>query len=265
MSTDLRRKKLLKTRKKIKEKSEGGNMIYVKADETKRVRPLPVDENEEFGMEIVTFFLGGDIKGVTSAATFGEPCPIMDKYEELKNGDEDDKALADKLKPKRKYVVPVILYEDLKGKKIDEKNSGKLISLTTGTYQDLIDLFLDEEQGDFTHPTKGYDVKISRVGSGQYDTEYSTIPCRPSKIPKKWNKIVDIEQLIRKEINSYEEAETLLNRFLNIDEDDEPKKKKKGKKNKKGIDFKAKTKGAKSKSSKDKPASSKTKKKKSKK
>lgn len=227
MASDERRKKLLNRKKKLKEKSEGGNLIFIKADETIRVRPLPVDEDEEFGAEVTQFYLGNDIKGVFSPSTFGEPCPIMEMYEELKNGDDADKDLASKLKPKQKFVVPVIKYDDNKGKKVDEKNSGKLLLLTAGTYQDLIDLYLDDEQGDFTDPKNGYDIKITRSGAGQFDTEYSTIPCRPSKIPKAYNKPHNIEDLIRKEIRSYEDIEALLNQFLGVS--DEPKKKKKKK------------------------------------
>jgi len=230
--SDLNRKEKMKARKKaMKDRSEGGNMIFIKADETIRVRPLPVDESEEFGLEVTQFYFGGDVKGVISAATFGEPCPIIDMYEKLKKGDDDDQDLAKKLKPKKKYVIPVVLFDDLKGKKINKQKSGKLLLLTSGTAQNLIDYFLDEEQGDFTHPKNGYDLKITRTGSTMMDTEYSVVPCKPTKLDKEYNKIWDVEAMVRKDVKTEEEAETILNNFLNISPEDKPKKKK-GKKDK---------------------------------
>jgi len=223
-SKDARRKSLMATRKSIKASQEGGNMIFFKADTTTRIRVLPVDEDKEFGQEVVHFFLGQEIKGVVSPMTFGEPCAIYEKYEELKNGDDDDKALAAKLKPKRKFVVPAIKYEDKMGKKVDEKIGAKLAQLTVGQYQDLIDLYLDEENGDFTNPKSGYDVKITRTGSGMMDTEYSMLAGKSSPLSPKYNKIYDLEAMVRKEIPTYEETQEILNRFLGIGEKKKVKK-----------------------------------------
>lgn len=218
------KKKLLARKKKISESGEGNAMLYFKADETVRIRPLPVGEDQEFGMEIVYFYPNSDIKGVISPMTFGESCALYEKYEELKaSKDDSDKELATALKPKRKFVVPVIKYTDLKGKQVDERAGVKLAQLTSSQYQDFIDLFLDEDNGDFTDPKNGYDLKITRTGSGQYDTEYSTIPGAKSALHSKFNKIYNIEELLRKEVPSYEETQEILAKFLG--EDSEPKKK----------------------------------------
>lgn len=221
----VRRKKLMATKKKIKASQEGGNMIFFKADTTTRIRILPVPEDQEFGLEIVHFYPNQEIKGVISPMTFGEPCALMEKYEELKNSkDEDDKALAAKLKPKRKFVVPCIKYEDKMGKKVDEKTGAKLAQLTVGQYQDLIDLYLDEENGDFTDPKSGYDIKITRTGSGMLDTEYSTLAGKTSSLNSKFNKVYNLTDMVRKEIPSYEQTEDILNTFMGGGSD-KPKKK----------------------------------------
>ncbi len=222
----VRRKKLMATKKKIKASQEGGNMIFFKADTTTRIRVLPVPEDQEFGMEIVHFYPNQEIKGVISPMTFGEPCALMEKYEELKNSkDEDDKALAAKLKPKRKFVVPCIRYEDKLGKKVDEKTGAKLAQLTVGQYQDLIDLYLDEENGDFTDPKKGYDIKVTRTGSGMMDTEYSTLAGKTSALHSKFNKVYDLNAMVRKEIPSYEHTQEIMDQFLGTGGSDKPKKK----------------------------------------
>lgn len=220
------KKKLLARRKSLKESTEGNSMLYFKADETVRIRPLPVAEDEEFGMEIVYFYPNQDIKGVISPMTFGEPCALYEKYEELKaSKDDGDKELAQALKPKRKFVVPVIKYLDAKGKKVDDKTGVRLAQMTVGQYQDLIDLYLDDDNGDFTDPKNGYDLKITRTGSGQFDTEYSTIPGAKSALPSKYNKVIDIKEMLMKEIPSYEETQEILAKFLGED-DEKPKKKK---------------------------------------
>ncbi len=221
------KKKLLARRKNLKEATEGSGLLFFKADETVRIRPLPVPEDEEFGMEIVYFYPNQDIKGVISPMTFGEPCALYEKYEELKaSKDEGDKELAQALKPKRKFVVPCIKYLDAKGKKVDEKTGVRLAQLTVGQYQDLIDLFLDDDNGDFTDPKYGYDIKITRTGSGQFDTEYSTLPGAKSPLNPKFNKVQNIKEMLMKEIPSYEETQELLAKFLGED-DEAPKKKKK--------------------------------------
>jgi hypothetical protein len=225
-----RLKKLESRKKKIKDSGGGNNsFLFIKADETVRVRPLPVGEDDEPALEVTQFYLGAEIKGVISPKTFGEPCALMEKYEELKSSsDEDDQALATKLKPKPKYVIAVIKKKDKMGKEVDEQLGVRLMQIPKGVYQQLIDLFLEPEQGDFTDPAEGYDVKITRTGSGQFDTEYSVVPCKPSPLPKKYNKTYNLEELLRKEVPSYDETQEILNQFLGVDSDDEkPKKKKK--------------------------------------
>jgi hypothetical protein len=223
-------KKLENRKKKLKESGGGNNsFLFIKADETIRVRPLPVGADEEPALEVTQFYLGQEIKGVLSPKTFGEPCALMEKYEQLKNSsDEDDQALAVKLKPKAKYIIAVIKKKDKLGKEVDEQAGVKLLQIPKGVYQQLIDLFLEPEQGDFTDPATGYDIKITRTGSGQFDTEYSVVPCKPSPLPKKYNKIYDLNELVAKEVLSYDQTQETLNQFLGVDDDDEkPKKKKK--------------------------------------
>lgn len=112
----------------------------------------------------------------------------MEKFQELKNSDDpDDKALASKLVPKRKYLIGVIGYKDTKGKEIDPDRVDKPMMVPRSVYQDIIDLYLDEEDwGDMTDPIEGYDVKITRTGSGKNDTSYSVSPCQKTKLDKKY-------------------------------------------------------------------------------
>lgn len=224
-----RRKKLLRRKKKLKESSGKGAFIFPKPNETIRFRPLPVPEDEEFGMEVIQFYLGQEIKGVISPKSVGEPCALYEKWLELKDSeDEDDKSLASKLSPKKKYIVPVIRKKDKAGLEVDKSTGVRMILLAGGAYQQMVDLFLDPEQGDFTHPREGYDIKLTRTGAGQFDTKYSTIPCKPSKTPQEYRTIINLKEMLQKALPTYKETKEILNRFLGLDEDDDrPRKKKK--------------------------------------
>lgn len=223
--------KILKRKKEIKDRSTKGKIIFLKADTTRRVRFLKVGEDNEFLKEIIFFYLGPDIKGVISPATFGEPCAIYEKYLELKeSSDQDDKDLAKKFSPKAKYMGAVGEYKDIKGKEIASKDP-KLVQVGQSMYDPITDYYLDEDEwGDMMDWENGYDLKLGRTGGGLTDTEYTVNPCKNTPTPKEWRKTFDLDELIRNEMPSYEETKEILKNFLsNIEDDDEDEKPKKKK------------------------------------
>jgi len=226
--------KIKKRKEELKARLSAGDIIFIKPDTTLRIRLLNMGEEEEFVKEVIQFYLGGDIKGIISPATYDQPCKIMEGYNELKEGDDEEKAIAKKFIPRRKYLTLCALYKDEKGKELDEGNSPKLILLGAKAYQDILDLFLDvNEWGDMTDPEEGYDLKYSREGSGKTDTVYSIKPCKNTQAPRKFrNKIFNLDEEVKKVIPSYEQTGEYLNDFLGLDEeeDEKPKKKKLGKK-----------------------------------
>lgn len=216
------KERLAKKRQEIKARSESKGIVFLK-EGTTRIRILPVPKEEDWGFEVVHFYLGNKIKGVFSPATLGKDCPIMEAYETFK-ADKKKQDVAKELTPKRKYVVPALVYEDDLGKKIDEARSGKLVLIPNGIYAQLIDFFLDPDNGDFTDPKEGYDLKIKRSGTGKTDTEYSVIPGKPSAIPAKWAKPVDLAKMVEAIIEPADEIEEKLETFLaelTTDDDDE--------------------------------------------
>lgn len=240
------RERMAEKKRRLAEKSGGGGFILRQKDEgTIRVRILPT--GDDFSHEITTFYLDG-IGSCNSPATFGEPCALLDTYNELKNSDDDyDKDMAKSLVPRQKVVIPVLWYKDAKGKEIDEENSNRLLQITGGIAQDLIDLYLDEDEwGDMTDPENGYDIKITRTGRGKNDTTYSVMACKNTPLPKKYQKtVVDLEEMVKKQIDSYEKTVEMRDKFLGYDggdEDDDYKpKSKKAKKD--AVKKKAKDKG----------------------
>jgi L-aspartate oxidase len=73
------REKLLARKKKLAEKGTGNGFVFPK-NGTTRLRIVSAGANEEFGMEIIRFYLGDH--SVYSPATFNEACPFMEKYDE---------------------------------------------------------------------------------------------------------------------------------------------------------------------------------------
>lgn len=230
------RDKMLARKKQLESKGSGNGFVFCK-DGTTRIRMKSPGDDQELGCEIITFFLSKELGSVYSPATFGEPCPFMEKYLELKNSsDPDDKELAKNFIPKRRYAVGGIVYTDDKGSTPDYQGQDKVIIIPRGVYQDIIELYLDEDEyGDMTDPISGYDIKITRTGSGQFDTTYSARACKPTKLDKSLRGNVDLEKLIRDQIKPYDELGDLLNKYLNEspEEDDEEEVKPKKSKDKK--------------------------------
>lgn len=223
------KEKLRKKQKELKERSQQGAIFFQK-EGTIRVRILNMGEEEEFIKEVTQFYLGSEIKGVISPDTFGEPCAIMEAYEELKNSDDDDdKDIASKFAPRKKYLAFCAFYKDEKGKEVDESLSPKFLLLTSGVYQEILGLYLDDDEwGDMTDPEEGYDIKITRTGSGKTDTEYSVSPCKNTRAPKGFHKTYNLDEEVKKVLPTYEKTQELLNQYLGLDgEDEKPKKRKK--------------------------------------
>lgn len=234
------KEKMLARKKSLESKGNGNGFVFPK-EGTIRMRMKSPGDDQELGMEVIQFYLGQKFGGVISPATFDEPCPFMEKYLELKNSsDDDDKELAKLLIPKRRYVVGGIVYADEKGSKVDFDGKDKAVMIPRSVYQDIIELYLDEDEyGDMTDVKNGYDIKITRTGSGKLDTTYSARACKPTKLDKQYAGNVDLESIVRSQIKSYDELENVLKQFLNeggsdLSDDDKPKvKKKKSKMDKK--------------------------------
>ena len=214
------REKMLARKKALESKGNGGGMIYPK-EGTMRVRLMNQGPDKELGLEVIQFYLGPKVGGVISPATFDEPCPFMEKYQQLKNSkDETDQELAKDLAPRRRYIIGGTCYKDEKGKEIDPDRVCKPILVPRSVYQDIIDLYLDEDDwGDMTDPEEGDDSKISRSGSGKMDTTYSVTAC-PGKKPlnPKYVKEMDLEEIIKSMMKSYDELEEMLREYLNEDD-----------------------------------------------
>lgn len=228
------KERLAKQRKDLANKS-GGYKFYRVAEGTTRMRILSTGDEKEWAIEATVFFLGKDVGYVISPITFGGKCAIMNAYNQLTGSKkESDRGFAKTFKPNKKFFAGAYRYKDEKGKEVDMEGGIKPVMLAGGQYQDMIDMFLDEDEaGDFTHPKTGYDLKFGRTGKTKMDTEYTVRPCKTTRAYKKFRKEIDIEEMVKAITPSYKETKELIEKFLSLppeeDDDDEPKKKKKKK------------------------------------
>jgi len=211
MSKESLKERLKKRRKAIEERGSSGSIIYPK-EGTIRFRSLPVGEDEEFGMEVLRPYFGKGIVSFTSAATFGEHCSVEEAHKEAKASGDTEKAKS--LSLRKKYLVPVILYKDLRGKEVDTEQGVSLLQVTSAIYGEMIDSFLDPEWGDFTDTKEGYDFKLKRVGTGLTDTTYTITAMKPSPTPKAFTKEIDLEKMIRATMVPEDEVDSRLQEFM---------------------------------------------------
>ena len=109
-------------------------------------------------------------RNYTCPRTFNEQCAQCDYANELRGSPaKADQDLAYSLFSKKQVYARIIDRNDA-DKGVQVYKFGKKV------FEELTDLL--EEEGDFTHPLKGYDVKIRRRGTTQYDTEYK---CKSGK------------------------------------------------------------------------------------
>ncbi len=226
-------KKLLERQKKLSEKGGSYRYFILKDEGQVRMRPLFCGEDKDWAEEVVFFFLGKNLGGYISPASIGQPCPLMKFYEKLNNSSSDkDREFAKRFRPKKRFMVPHILYKDMLGKEVDEEKGVKMMLLTDDLYSQLLELYLDPDNGDFTDPIKGYDIKYKRTGKGQMDTKYSLVRCNKSKVPQKYRGPYNTADMLKALIPTADEAKSILAKFKNsgTEEAETPTMKKKKKK-----------------------------------
>lgn len=224
------KERMAERREELNSRGGGFDFILFTKEGTYRLRHLPVGEEQEPLIEIIYVYLNKDLGGFISPRTWGKPCAFLEASEELKNSkSEADQKFGKALAGRKNFAGPAIKYKDEKGTEIDMQTGVKPVLLKAGQYQQLIDLYLDDENGDFTDPIKGYDIKHKRTGMGMQDTRYTLTVCKPRKLPKEFRGPYNIEEMLQKLTPTYKETKIALQKFLHIkDEDDEelPKKNK---------------------------------------
>lgn len=209
-------------RKKVQElsgirKTSNIQMWKPTAPNEYRVRGLPM-KNPIDGVpirELQFYYLEGQA-GILAPFQFGKPDPIHElrmKLYSTKNA--DDKQLANKLRPKTRAFLPIIVR--------GEESKGIVVwSMNKTTFNRVLGFFLDEDYGDILDPQAGFDLKVSltqAAGRMYADTSVDVKgkQCKLHEDPaqaKAWlEAIPNVDEMYR--LKSYEEIEGILNSWLN--------------------------------------------------
>jgi len=166
-----------KIQKKLEELGTG---TFFKAKEGKNiVRILPPWSKEGIWYKEATLHYGlknesGKERAYPCLKMFDEECPVCSKRDELLEGGEEDKKIADQLRPRTKYYANVL-----------DRTSNKIMiwGFSAKTLSILLSYTSDPDYGDISNPEEGFDIVIERTGTGRMDTRYQIrMKPKPSEV-----------------------------------------------------------------------------------
>ncbi len=195
-----------------KELAKGGlNFLKPKVGKN-RYRPVPAKQGSKAVQVTHEHYL--DIEGVETKPRFNCPrlmakqiCMSCDKYDELMStGNPADAGRAKKFKPRKRVYMNVI-------DRADPEAGPKVWAFGQMVFEQLSEIKKDREAGgNFFDPSdKGFDLIISRKGTGQNDTRYKCYPSRKNRT------LADDANLI----NEWVQNQTDLSRFAGVPESNE--------------------------------------------
>jgi hypothetical protein len=185
-----------------------------------QIRVVPSVLNKDNPFQEVYFHYGIGNRTMISPINFGEKDPIVEFAKELRKTSEPENwRLAKKLEPKMRVFAPVIVRgEEEKGARYWE--FGKQI------YQELLSLANDEDIGDFTDTSNGFDMTVEVVQGNPYPQ--TSVRVKPKQTPlSDDNNLVDTWTTEQPELfkyfkkYSYDEMKEALASFLNPEESQE--------------------------------------------
>ena len=134
-----------------------------------RVLPSPEGSEDEFYAETAIHRIND--KNYHCPRVKGHDCPICDLYYRLwkVEGPMKDEAqdLARQIKPRKRYYMNVIDRRD---------ESVKILSMGMKLFGKILDCFFDEDYGDITNLSKGWDFKVVKDTQGQWPSYDKSAP-----------------------------------------------------------------------------------------
>ncbi len=200
---------------------------------SKRARFWRPEEGKEYNIRIIGFqdndgnpfqeryfyYNIGNNPGLLAPYQFGKPDPIQELITKLRDeGSKESYELAKKLYPKMRCYAAVIVR--------GEENEGvRLWAFGKQVYQSLLNVMLDPDYGDITDVNEGHDVKVLSTKAPGMKWATTDVRPRPKSTPlgsagdvKNWTSAIpnldDFYQL-----ESYEKLESIINNWLNADDE----------------------------------------------
>jgi hypothetical protein len=134
-----------------------------------RVLPSPEGTEQEFYAETAIHRIND--KNYHCPRVKGHDCPVCDLYYRLwkVEGPMKDEAqdLARQIKPRKRYYMNVVDRRD---------ESVKILSMGMKLFGKILDCFFDEDYGDITNLTEGWDFKVVKDTQGQWPNYDKSAP-----------------------------------------------------------------------------------------
>jgi hypothetical protein len=143
-----------------------------------QIRIVPYQHNKDNPFQELYFHYDLGKKNFLSPITYGNPDPVVEFAEKLKNsGNSDEWKLGKKLEPKMRCYVPIIV----RGK---ESEGVKFWGFGKTVYTELLGFCADPDYGDITDPMNGRDIVVEfspAEGAGSFPK--TAIRVKPNTTP----------------------------------------------------------------------------------
>lgn len=137
--------------------------------------------------------VGPEKRRLICRSTIGERCPVCDFVQSLLNSSrKEDVPLAKELVAQDRYVMNIV--------DVSEPDKGvQVFECGRGLFNDILQLFLDEEYGDMDSLENGRNIKIERTGTTKFDTRYMVMPVaeRSRVNPRVMEKVYDLDAIYK--------------------------------------------------------------------
>ena len=185
-----------------------------------QIRVVPSVLNKDNPFQEVYFHYGIGNRTMISPINFGEKAPIVEFAKELRKTSEPENwRLAKKLEPKMRVFAPV-------GVRGEEEKGARYWEFGKQIYQELLSLANDEDIGDFTDTSNGFDMTVEVIQGNPYPQ--TSVRVKPKQTPlSDDNNLVDTWTTEQPELfkyfkkYSYDEMKEALAGFLNPEDSQE--------------------------------------------
>lgn len=177
MNLDKIREKLddLQSSGQKREKKDYSKIFWTPDFGKSTVRIVPSAYNPDFPFTELKFHYGVGKYPMVALSNFGKQDPVEEFVDELKKTDDKDNwSLAGKLNPKTRIFAPVVV-------RGEEDKGVRLWGFGVTIYKALLALAEDEDIGDFTDITQGWDLVVEKVKGNPYPE--TSVRIKPKQVP----------------------------------------------------------------------------------
>lgn len=159
-----------------REKVDYEKIFWKPGNGSHQIRIVPSKFNRAMPFKELLFHYGIGKYPMIALSNFGEQDPIVEFVNELKkSSDKDSWSLAGKLSPKMRVFAPVIV-------RGEEEKGVRLWGFGKEVYKTLLQLAEDEDVGDYTDVTNGFDIKVNITPGNPYPSTSINIKPKMSSL-----------------------------------------------------------------------------------